>query len=159
MFLSNLGYLVLLVALAIVAYCLYAGSERVRKKEYFEACAPTVELRAELEKQECKIRKKLIARLLIWLACAISALFCEVLGIILSIVFTAEALFRIWKEAFEASKSRTVSLIFLTGIVASLIMVIGTKYAGLIVGLILFMLTLALTTFIAYVGRLKRGER
>lgn len=151
------GHLLLVVAATIIGFTLYANIEASRKKDYFEAHDVSKEDRVELEKEEFRNKAILLIRLLIWLACVVSALFGEVLGIVLSIVFTTEAVFHIYAESYGAVRSRVSSLTMLAIPFGAFVAVVGMK-AGIILGILLGVLTVFLVQICAFIGKQMREE-
>ena len=110
---NNIGHIILVVAATIVAFLLYENLEKARKKKYLETHEMSREARCYREREDRNNRWALIARLIIWCTCAVFAFLGDTLGVILTALFTFEALCHIYYEAFGAEKTRAGSLILL----------------------------------------------
>lgn len=148
----NIGHTILVVVATIVGYMLYSNYELARKKAYYEAHDLTKEERIELEKEAAYNKRTLIARLAIWLLCAV---FCLIdgglLAAILTTLFTIDALMYIYVEAHDAKKSRVASLTFLAIPFGALVMAYGMMWTGILGGIILGILTVAMVQIVARV--------
>ena len=149
----NLGHIILVVVATVIGFILYDNITNARKKAYFSAHKLSKEERAEMEKDALKDRLIIIVRLAIWCVSAVFALLGDTLGVILTVFFTLEALFRMYTEAYGATKSRVSALTLLAIPFGALIMAYGMKSLGIVWGIILGILTIILVQVCHYIGR------
>lgn len=150
-----------LTVVTIISLCSYIANEKKLEKDFFDRHPMTNEEKAKIEKEESNERAILAVRLIVWLGCAISALYGEILGVVLSMIFTIEALIRIYRNALEtADKSLMTSLTYMIIPPAMFIAIVGMRCTGNIWGILPGLLVVFLVKGIAYIGNLlKRGER
>ncbi|MBR5389183.1 hypothetical protein IK146_01320 [Candidatus Saccharibacteria bacterium] len=153
---DNIGKIILVVATTIVGFLLYDNLERRRKKDFLETHEMSREERCAREREDRDNHWALIARLIIWLTCAIFAFLGDTLGVILTVLFTIEALWRIYYEAFGAVKSRVGSLVFLAIPFGGVAAAYCTKPTGIIGGILIGILAVVLVQICHMIGKIYR---
>ncbi|MBR3320012.1 hypothetical protein IKG20_01785 [Candidatus Saccharibacteria bacterium] len=139
----GIGYSILVVATLVMTFFLYENIMTKRMGEYFERNDFTPEERIEESRRFWRDRMVLIFRLLIFGACLIAALFGDILGLVLTVVFTVEAFIYLYREARNASsKDKAAALTFLGFPFGVAVFCLMAKYLnmtilGIIVGIVL----------------------
>ncbi|MBR3319020.1 hypothetical protein IKG06_00765 [Candidatus Saccharibacteria bacterium] len=131
----------------------YLNIQNHRMKTYFETYEVSREDRNNLSTEETRDRIALAFRLIIWCLCAIFSLWGNLLGAILTTVFTVEAVWHIFKEAFSADKSRASALNCLFFPFAGLIMAYAMKGLGIIPGILIGLVIVGIPTALNWINR------
>ena len=159
MIFQNIGHIILVIAATVVGFVLYDNVICSLKKEYLENHAIDKETRREMEKEDAHDRLIMIIRLAIWCLCAAFALTGNILGIILAVPFTIDALVYIYHGAYLASKSTAAALTFLAVPFGALIMACTMSPIGIIGGILLGILTVVLVQLIRLISlQLKKED-
>ena len=151
-------HIFLVVVATIFGYVSYLGIQNKRMKSYFEANAMSREDRYKLQSDETHEQMELAFRLVIWCLCAVFSLAGNLLGAILTTIFTVEGVWHIFKEAWGACKTRVSALTSLFIPFGALIMAYSMKGLGIIPGILIGVFVTVIPTIIYWFNRNRTAE-